>query len=98
MLHSYHVPEYGEKVVERRPEEMAELQVRAQQSLEQPELLEPHAQLQEMRQVLRLWHEPAFHNWSSWAIFEDRPKSSDRRGAPASDLDGSTPGNLGSSP
>ncbi len=65
--------------MEHRPEELATLKSRAQSALEHPDLLEPHARLHEMHQLLRLWHDPAFGNPTTWAIFESRAGASTSR-------------------
>ncbi len=56
--------------MERRPEEIAQLQARAREALEQLDQLEPRAPVQHLRQLLRLWHDPAFGNPTAWAVFE----------------------------
>jgi hypothetical protein len=60
----------GVRNMEQRPEEIAQLQARAQHALEHLAALEPCAPVQQMRQVLRLWHEPAFGTPKAWALFE----------------------------
>jgi hypothetical protein len=64
---------------ENRPDELATLQNRAQWALEHPDLLEPSAQLQDMHERLRLWHDPAFGNPTTWAVFESREGASSSR-------------------
>jgi hypothetical protein len=72
---------------ENRPEALATLQDRAQWALEHPNLLEPQAQLREMHQQLRLWHDLAFGNPTTWAVFESRAgASSSRRSQPSPQL------------
>jgi hypothetical protein len=66
--------------VERRPEEIAQLQARAREALEQLDQLEPRAPVQHLRQLLRLWHDPAFGNPTAWAVFEHVRLPSDRQG------------------
>lgn len=56
--------------MERRPEEIAQLQARAREALEHLALLEPRAQVQHLRQLLRLWHDPAFGTPTAWAVYE----------------------------
>jgi hypothetical protein len=66
--------------VEHRPEEIAQLQARAREALEQLDRLEPRAPVQHLRQLLRLWHDPAFGNPTAWAVFEHVRLPSDPAG------------------
>ena len=70
----------GEWLVEHRPEEIAHLQARAHEALEHLGLLEPRAQVQHLRQLLRLWHDPAFGTPTAWAVYEHARLPSDPAG------------------
>jgi hypothetical protein len=63
--------------VENRPDEIARLQSGAQHALQHPEELEPRAAMQNVRRILRLWHEPAFSTPAAWALFDHTIVSSD---------------------
>ncbi len=54
---------------ENRPEELAELEARAQHALEHAEQLEPREAVSDFCPMLRLWHYPAFFDHKSWTIF-----------------------------
>ncbi len=53
---------------ENRPEELAELEMRARWALEHPAQLEPRQAVEGFCPVLRLWHEPAFFDYSCWTM------------------------------
>ena len=64
---------------ENRPEELAELEVRARWALEHPEQLEPREAVEGVRMVLRLWHKLTFFDSTCWSVF--RPVGRNREDA-----------------
>ncbi|HEU5366960.1 MAG TPA: hypothetical protein VFU69_00785 [Ktedonobacterales bacterium] len=55
---------------ENRPEELAELEMRARWALEHPEQLKPREAIEAYRPMLRLWHFPAFFDYTCWAVLK----------------------------
>lgn len=66
--------------MEHRPKEIAQLQARAREALEHLDRLEPRAPVQHLRQLLHLWHDPAFGTPTAWAVFEHVQLPSDPQG------------------
>lgn len=55
---------------ENRPEELAELETRARWALEHPAQLVPREVIESLRPILRLWHYPAFFDYTCWVVLK----------------------------